>query len=156
MPTESPRATTTGPRNQRRRPGDLTGVRGQQLAKERDEAQEDALAAAAAAKQIERVERLNTVVDYSEGGVHEEVVDLHAPPEEPHPEVMVIRVNYPIEDMTFGRVVVSPAEFDENGLLVKAAILGGLNTYNFEEGTQYKVPWELGQHLKRLGYVYDF
>lgn len=155
MPDQSPRARTTGPRDQRRRPGDLTGVRSQQLAKERDEAQEDALAAAAAAKTAERVERINTVVDYTEHGVLTEDVPVDAP-EEAHDEFMIIRVNYPIEEMTFGREVLSPPVFGEHGEVLQPAVLGRLNRYDFEEGKQYKVPWELGLHLKRLGYVYDF
>jgi hypothetical protein len=156
MPDQSPRAKTQGPRDQRKRPGDLTGVRGQQLAATRDNDRADQLAAATAVAVAEREEKRSTVVDYSQHGVIEEDVDLTAAPEEPHDEHMVIRVNFPIEDMTFGREVISPDEFDEDGKLVKAAVLGRLNTYNFEEGVQYKVPGELGQHLTRLGYVYSF
>ena len=153
MPSTSPRAAVSGPRTQAKRPGDLTGTRGQKLAKERDEAQEAALAEAAAAKAGERVEKLSTVVDYTETPrpVAEVVEPVAVQPKE-----MTIRVNYPIEDMTFGREVISPTEYDDEGRLVREAVLGGLKTYNFEEGVQYKVPFELGAHLKSLGYVYSF
>jgi hypothetical protein len=155
MPQQSPRAATTGPRDQRKRPGDLTGVRGQQLAAKREADKEDALAAAAAVHAQERIEKIHTVVDYTEHGLIEEDV-LTDEPVEAHPDHMIIRVNYPIEDMTFGREVITDAVLGEHGEVIKPAVLGRLNTYNFEEGVQYKVPWELGLHLKRLGYVYDF
>jgi CMP-2-keto-3-deoxyoctulosonic acid synthetase len=64
-----------------------------------------------------------------------------------------IRVNSKIEDMVFGRAVV-PAEFDENGKLLKHAVDHGLQFYSFEEGTPYKVPVELAKHLDRIGYLY--
>lgn len=157
MPTASPREVGTGPRNQRKRPGDLTGVNGQRLAQERDEKQAEEAAALAAAKVEDRQVALNTVVDYSQGGVTQvgrvEEVDV---PDEPLPETMTVRVNYPIEQMTFGKEVISPAEFNEDGAVIKPAVLGGLLTYDFEEGVRYVVPRELGLHLQRLGYVYDF
>ena len=156
MPSESPRAATTGPRNQRKRPGDLTGVQGQKLAAERDEAQEAALAEAAAARTEKRAEALTTVVDYTQGGIKDDAVQVVDVPEEPAPLFETIRVNYPIEEMTFGREVISPAEYDDHGNVVKPAVLGGLNRYDFEEGKQYRVPHELAAHLRGLGYVYDF
>jgi hypothetical protein len=156
MPTASPREVGTGPRNQRKRPGDLTGTQGQKLAQERDEAQAQALAEAAAAKVEDRTTALNTVVDYTKGGRPPAEVEEVDTPLEPQPTSVRIRVNYPIEDMTFGREVISPAEFDEEGRLTKAPVLGGLNTYDFEEGVQYDVSPDLARHLKSLGYVYDF
>jgi hypothetical protein len=156
MPSTSPRAQTSGPQSQRKRPGDLTGVQGQKLAQERDERQEAEAAAALAAKQTERVEKLSTVVDYTQGGVRDNDVEVVDTPDEPHPAEMIIRVNYPIEKMTFGREVISPPVFGDHGEVIKPAVLGGMLTYDFEEGQQYRVPWELGLHLKRLGYVYDF
>jgi len=156
MPTTSPRAATSGPRDQRKRPGDLTGVRGQKLEAERDEAQEQEALTRAATKVAERVEALSTVVDYTEGGVNtarNEVVETEP---EVHPQFMTIRVNYPIEQMTFGREVIAPPVIGEHGEFLQPAVLGGMLTYDFAEGKQYKVPWDLGAHLKALGYVYDF
>ncbi len=156
MPSTSPRATTSGPQSQRKRPGDLTGVTGQKLTAERDKAQEEALAEAAAARLEERVEKLTTVVDYTaegQGRGRPEVVEEEV---RVSPKEMTIRVNYPIEQMTWGREVIQQPEYDDAGVCVKPAILGGLKTYDFEEGQQYKVPFELGAHLKSLGYVYDW
>lgn len=156
MPTASPREVGTGPRNQRKRPGDLTGVNGQRLAQERDEKQAEEAAALAAAKVEDRTTALNTVVDYTQGGRQAPQVEEVDVPVEPRPTSVRIRVNYPIENMTFGKEVISPAEFDENGNVVKAAVLGGLNTYDFDEGVQYDVTPELAGHLRGLGYVYEF
>lgn len=155
MPTTSPRARTQGPRDQAKRPGDLTGRNTQKLEAERDEAQEAEAQARLTKASEERVELLSTVVDYSEGGVRTEAEVVETEPEI-HPATMLIRVNYPIEQMTFGREVVAPPEYDDHGNVTKPAILGGMLTYDFKEGQQYRVPWELGAHLKSLGYVYDF
>ena len=154
MPSTSPRAAVSGPRTQTKRPGDLTGTRGQKLTQERDEAQEAALAEAAAAKAGERVEKLSTVVDYTE--TSRPAAEAIEVPVEVHEPFMTIRVNYPIEEMTFGKEVITPAEYNEHGEVTKPAVLGGLLSYNFEEGVQYKVPRELGAHLKEKGYVYDW
>lgn len=156
MPTTSPRAATSGPRDQRKRPGDLTGVRGQKLEAERDEAQEQEALTRATTKQQERVEALSTVVDYTEGGVNTARAEVVETEPEVHPQFMTIRVNYPIEQMTFGREVIAPPVIGEHGEVLQPAVLGGMLTYDFEEGKQYKVPWDLGAHLKSLGYVYDF
>lgn len=157
MPNTSPRAaTTSGPQTQRKRPGDLTGVNSQKLAAERDAAREAEEAAVLAGKAAERAERVSSVVDYTKGGIERNQVVQVDVPDEPHPAEMTIRVNYPIENMTFGKEVLSPTVFDDDGRIVQEAVLGNLLRYDFEEGREYRVPWELGMHLKRLGYVYDF
>lgn len=157
MPTAPARVTTSGPRSQRKRPGDLTGVNGQKLAAERDEAQEEEARQRAADLNQEYVEKISTVVDVSETPngrrVEPEVVESEP---EVHPATMLIRLNYPIEQMTFGREVISQPVLGEHGEVLQPAVLGGMLTYDFEEGQQYRVPWELGAHLKSLGYVYDF
>jgi hypothetical protein len=156
MPSTSPRAAVSGPQTQRKRPGDLTGVNSQKLVAERDDAQAQETADAEAAKAAERAEKVSTVVDYTAEGqgrgrpeVVEEAVVVH-------PKEMTIRVNYPIEQMTWGREVIQQPEYDDAGVCTRPPILGGLKTYDFEEGVQYRVPFDLGAHLKSLGYVYDF
>lgn len=155
MPEQSPRSRAQGPQTQRKRPGDLTGVQGQKLAAERDERQAAELAAQAAAKQEERVERLTTVVDLTPDGRFREEVEEIAVAAEPHPETMLIRVNYPIENMTYGKTF-KPAVVDDEGRVIEPPVMGNLVRYDFEEGQQYRVPWDVGMHLKGLGYVYDF
>jgi hypothetical protein len=157
MPQQAPRAATQGPRNQRKRPGDLTGVNTQQLEAQRDEEAREEAEARAQAAQEDYTAKVTTVVDVSESpNGRRESAPVVETDQVVHPKTMLIRVNYPIESMTFGREVVSQPEYDENGNVVKAAVLGGMQTYDFEEGQQYRVPWELGAHLKEKGYVYDF
>lgn len=157
MPTQATRAQTSGPQTQRKRPGDLTGVNSQKLAAERDANEEAERAAQVAAKQEDRAVKINTVVDLTEDGrAQREEVEEIAVAAEPHPETMIIRVNYPIENMTYGKQVLKDAEFDEEGRMTVPPVLGNLIRYDFEEGQQYRVPWEVGMHLKGLGYVYEF
>lgn len=147
-------------RTQGKRPGDLTGVRGQQLAKARDrekvaskEQIEDDLAA-------ERLAKLTTEVDYSsEAREAARAAALAGVVEEAEVEVRAktrrIRVNYPIDDMTFGREVLAPAEYDEHGVQKREAVLGSLRSYSFEEGRWYTVDTDLADHLAYLGYIYE-
>jgi hypothetical protein len=148
-------------RTQRKRPGDLTGVRGQQLAAEAARQKEEASRQVQTALEVEREIKINTDVDYTsrnkpvvktpvevDGELVIEDVELENPTRR-------IRVNYPIEEMTFGKEVVSRGEFDENGNMVKAPILGGLRHYEFEEGRWYVVDADLADHLAYLGYIYE-
>lgn len=149
-------------RTQRKRPGDLTGVRGQALAAEAVKNKEEAARQVQEALDIEREVKINTDVDYStklkpvqktqvakdDGEVVIEDVEVEIPTRR-------IRVNYPIEDMTFGREVVSPGELDERGAYTKAPILGSLRNFTFEEGRWYVVDADLADHLAFLGYVYE-
>ena len=148
-------------RTQRKRPGDLTGVRGQQLAAEALANKEEAQRQVQEAREIEREVRINTDVDYStklrpvqkrsvevEGEIVIEDVVVELPTRR-------IRVNYPIDDMTFGREVVDAGEIDERGAYVRPPILGGLRNYSFEEGRWYTVDADLASHLAFLGYIYE-
>lgn len=147
-------------RTQRKRPGDLTGVRGQALAAEAARQKEEAARQVQSVLEVEREIKLNTDVDYStkvapavrrlevDGEVVVEDVEVETPKRR-------IRVNYPIEEMTFGKEIISPAEIDENGFVVKPAVLGGLRTYTFEEGRWYVVDADLAGHLAFLGYIYE-
>lgn len=149
-------------RTQRKRPGDLTGVRGQQLAAQAKADKEEAARQITVAQEDQRVERLATEVDYTtkhpavvktpvagpDGEVSIEAVEVEIPTRR-------IRVNYPIEDMTYGREVISPGEIDERGAYVKPPVLGGLRSYSFEEGRWYTVDADLAEHLAFLGYIYE-
>jgi hypothetical protein len=71
------------------------------------------------------------------------------------PKTKRIRVLDKIDDMTFGRDVISEGEFDETGLMVKPPVLGGLRSFSFEEGRWYTVDTDVADHLAFLGYIYD-
>lgn len=69
----------------------------------------------------------------------------------------MIRVNYPIENMTYGKKIEDPGKFDEElGVWTRAPRLGTLRNLNFEEGVKYIVDSDVAEHLRSLGYVYDF
>lgn len=148
-------------RTQRKRPGDLTGVRGQQLAAEAIANKTEANRQVQDALELEREIRINTDVDYST-----QAKAVQKRPVEVDGEIVIediaveipkrrIRVNYPIEDMTFGREVLFPGEMNEFGAWVRPAVLGGLRNYTFEEGRWYVVDADLADHLAFLGYIYE-
>jgi hypothetical protein len=152
---------TQSQRTQRKRPGDLTGVRGQTLAAEAAANKEEAARQVQSAQELQRQEKINTDVDYST-----KVAPLMRRPVEHDGEMVVedvaveiptrrIRVNYPIEDMTFGREVIFPGELNEHGAYVRSPVLGGLRSYTFEEGRYYVVDADLADHLAFLGYIYE-
>lgn len=148
-------------RTQRKRPGDLTGVRGQQLAAEAARNKEEATRQVQAALEVEREVKLNTDVDYStQRGLVKKVpveVDGEVTIEDIEVEIPKrrIRVNYPIDDMTFGREIVDPGEIDEKGFYTRSPVLGSLRQFTFEEGRWYVVDADLADHLAFLGYIYE-
>lgn len=149
-------------RTQRKRPGDLTGVRGQQLAAEAARETEESKRQVQDAIVAEREVKLNTDVDFStrlkpvykhrivseDGDVTIEDVEVATPTRR-------IRVNYPIEDQTFGREVIFAGELNEFGGYVRPPILGGLRNFTFEEGRWYTVDADHADHLANLGYIYE-
>jgi hypothetical protein len=163
---EMPPATN---RTQRKRPGDLTGVRGQQLATEAAREHEESKRQVQDALVSDREVKLNTDVDYStqlrpvvkrpvervvevDGEATTEVVVEEVELELPKRR---IRVNYPIEDQTFGREVVFAGELNEFGGYIRPPILGGLRNFTFEEGRWYTVDADHADHLANLGYIYE-
>lgn len=148
-------------RTQRKRPGDLTGVRGQALSAAAAQQREEEGRQVQAALDIQREIKINTDVDYTSkvkrviqkptevnGDVVIEEIEVETPTRR-------IRVNYPIDEMTFGREVLSPGEYDDRGNMVRAPILGNLKNYTFEEGRWYVVDVDLAEHLAFLGYLHD-
>lgn len=141
----------------RKNPRDLTGIRGQQLAAEAAADKAEAVKQVEEAREAERSAKLSTVVDYTEAPTtgtkpNFEVEEVEV---EVAPKVKRIRVLDDIQDMTFGREVISDAAYDENGNMTRYPVLGGLRTYNFEAGRTYDVPADVAGHLVSLGYTYD-
>lgn len=151
----------TSPRTQRKRPGDLTGVRGQHLAAQAEKEKDEARERTAKALQEEKEARLVTEVDYTEETRESErkrAGTLQPAAEaviEARPRTQRIRVNYPIEQMTFGREVHVQPEYNEDGTMKTPPVLGGLRQFNFEEGRWYHVDSDVAEHLRFLGYVYE-
>ena len=107
-------------------PTDLTGRKGVQLAKEQAEKQEREAAELASKDRAARKSASMITASIRRraamaGG------DDPVPPS-------AIRVAYPIEEMTFGREVVDPGEYNEYGGLTRPPVLGPLRMFTFEEG----------------------
>jgi hypothetical protein len=148
-------------RTQGKRPGDLTGVRGQQLSAAAAQAKAAQGRETAAVLEAERQIKINTDVDYStphqviprviDGGEGELVMEEI----EIVPTTRRIRVNYPVDDMTFGREILQHAKYSPDGKLLEAPVVGNLRTYKFELGVWYTVDEDLAAHLTYLGYLHD-
>lgn len=149
---EVPNATNApNTRKSRKSPRDFTGKQDEDLkvANEvelNEAAEKMSLATAKAAKEQEQV------IDYT--GADTPVEEVETQEVEVNEPERFIRVNSEIEDMVFGRQVVTPASADEHGNY-RPAVLGPLNFFNFSPGKRYKVPRELAEHLSKLGYLYE-
>ncbi len=147
-------------RTQRKSPRDFTGIRGQQLAEEAAKNKAREAQQVREALQAEIEEKVNTEVDYSsrpsiqrrpvevDGELTVEEIEVEVPTRR-------IRVTDDIQDMTWGREIISPGVFDDKGIMVQSPVLGSLRQYNFERGRWYTVDAELADHLEFLGYVND-
>lgn len=130
----SPRNTT------RKRPADLTGIRKQELEKEHAEELAESNKRMALVN-AQKVVELDQVHEFGETRVNEPTT--------------TIRVNYPIEDMTFGREVFLPGDADHpQGPDATDPYVGALRNWTFEEGQRYTVPTELAEHLDAKGYLW--
>lgn len=94
----------------------------------------------------------------------DEVVDYTDSPD-PLPQVQVrevevsapyrmIRVNSDIRQMTYGREVLDPGDYDNPDFNKRRpAIMGPMKFYDFNEGQLYRVHREVAEHLNNLGYL---
>lgn len=144
----------TPQRTSRKRPADFTGMQKQKLEAAHAEElkiRQQELGLAMAEKSVADA---NRVVDYT-GHVDPAVEDIDMNPVEVLSPEVYIRVNYPIEDMTFGRDVFLPGDKDHPlGLDATEPYIGSLKFYSFEEGVQYKVRRELAEHLDAKNYLW--
>jgi hypothetical protein len=143
------------PRTQQKRPGDLTGLRGQQLTVEAEKNKAEAASQVERALEEEKQRKRSEVVDYTGSQTPAPAQVEETDEVEAKNPVRRIRVNYPVEQMTFGKEIITPGEFDERGNMVTPPVLGNLRQYTFEEGRWYDVPADVAEHLAFLGYVYD-
>ena len=131
-------------------PGDLTGREGAQLAREQQEKQ----AREAAELAAKDPGRKDAALD--DQGIHP-VTGRHAGGDDDLESCTErVRVSYPIEEMTFGRVVVDPGQFDEHGAMTRPPVLGPLRTFSFREGVEYMLDPQMAAHLRAQGYLYSF
>jgi hypothetical protein len=147
-------------RTQRKSPKDFTGNRGQQLAEEAQKNKAREAQQVREALQAEIEEKVSTEVDYSSRPTFERrpvEVDGELTVEDVEVQVPTrrIRVTDDIQDMTWGREILSSAVYDDRGNMTAAPVLGSLRQFNFERGRWYTVDAELADHLEFLGYVND-
>ncbi len=144
---------------QQKNPRDFTGLRGQQLAKEAAAKKAQERSDIELELEAEAERKRTTEVDYSthRQAPQEVEVDGEVVIEEVSVEVPTrrIRVNDDIQDMTFGKSILSDAVI-KDGVVVQPARIGGLNNYNFERGRWYTVDRDLADHLEFLGYLVDY
>lgn len=156
--TDMPPATTNAVRRtQGKRPGDLTGLRNQQLAKEAAATKAEKQAEVKEALEAQRIAKLTTEVDYTSDALAEAAKgsDVVEGEVEVKAKTRRIRVIDDIHDMTFGREVLQKPEYDEHGNVTKPARIGSLRHMSFETGPWYTVDADLADHLEYLGYVYS-
>jgi hypothetical protein len=138
-------ATLSGPRTQRKRAADFTGIQTERLNAAKSLEEKEAASRLAMAT-AQAVEESNLLVDYSG---HQDYSDIERQEIEVNEPIRTIRVNTELEQMTFGRKVVHPGD-PQNGI---APIMGAMNTYDFKPGTPYRVSKELAEHLDAKGYL---
>lgn len=132
----------------RKRAADYTGRKTEQLQRDRKaELQEAATRVAMATASAE--EEKNIVVDYTHSDEPMPEVELKAV--QVNSPFRMIRVNQDIDNMTYGRSVVDPGDYNSNP--PRPAIMGPMNFYSFKEGVVYRVPKEVADHLNDIGYL---
>jgi hypothetical protein len=139
----SPRNTTS------KRPADFTGQLKTQLEKDHAEeltARDAEIARVTAVQALEDTQEVDTSLD----AVLQGHIDMAEKVEVKSAKVHGVRVNYPIEDMTFGRIILDPGD-PENGI---APVIGPLRNMSFEEGKPYTMDREVYEHLDAKGYIW--
>lgn len=132
----------------RKRPADYTGRKTEQL-------QEDKKAEIIEASQrialvnAELQEEKNQIVDYTHS--NEPLPQVEIQSAVVNTPFRMIKVNSDITDMTYGREVLDPGDFEATP--PRAPRMGSMNMYSFQEGQLYRVKKEVAEHLERLGYI---
>ena len=133
------------------RPGDVTGLRKQQLEQQHAAEVAEVAERISMNAKVEDKRKQNEVIDYS--GADEPLPEPE--PVEANDEPYVIfRCSGDIERMVFGREVRVEHGKDEDGNDVTVLVPGNLRFFDFKEGHQYRVPRDLYEHLDARGYVY--
>jgi hypothetical protein len=133
-------------------PGDMTALQKAALEEKADAAKDEAARLQAAKVEVEDYEAKHTVIDYSGADIPlPEVTEDEAELENPVREVIM---KYAIDQMAFGREVISEPVLDDNGNVVVPARLGGIRYFTFKEGRRYRLPKALADHLDERGFLF--
>lgn len=74
----------------------------------------------------------------------------------PKSEMVVVRFRREVEEMAYGRQVISQPVYDDRSNLVKPAVLGNIRYFSFSEGRRYEIPRPMAEHLVTRGIVYEY
>lgn len=139
-------------RGTNKHPMDYTG---RQTSKAQQDHADEVEAAAEQMSMIQVVKprrRTGKVHDFTADNRPREPVKAAAEPAKP--KKYQVRILADIDQMTFGHQWIDQPEYDDNGVMVRAAGIGPLWTESFKEGEEYIIDEPLYLHLVKLGYVY--
>jgi hypothetical protein len=135
----------------RKRAADLTGRMNEHLKEERKSEIIEASQRIALVNSQQKASR-EEIIDYTDSSDPLPTVEVRQA--EVNTPYRMIRTNQDIEQMTYGREVADPGDYDNPDLsLRRPAVMGPMKMYNFNEGQMYRVPKEVADHLKDKGYI---
>lgn len=132
-----------------------TRLKDELLRAEKEKLRRTALSAAdkAAEDEARAIRTAVTHVDLDEGFAPLPESPPNADPKSP---MVVVRFRREVEEMTYGRGVVTDVIQDKEGNVLQPAVLGGMRHFSFQEGRRYEIPREMAEHLVQRGIVYDY
>lgn len=78
------------------------------------------------------------------------------PNADPKSETVVVRFRREVEEMAYGRQVITKPVYDDRGNVIQPAVLGNIRYFSFTEGRRYEIPRGMAEHLALRGIVYDY
>jgi len=135
-------------RSSRKRAADFTGKTNERLQQERSAELQEAASRVALAT-VAAEEEKNIVVDYT--GSDEPIPEVELRKVEVASPFRMIRVNQDVDQMTYGREVIDPGDYNADP--PRPAVMGPMKYYTFKEGVVYRVPKEVADHLNEIGYI---
>jgi hypothetical protein len=146
MTTPVVEQTTRAP--SRKRAADFTGRQTEKLEQQKLSERIEASQRIAMVN-AELADAKNDIVDYTNSD--EPLPQVEVRTAEVNTPFRMIRVNCNLPQMTYGREVLDPGDYQSNP--PRPAIMGPMKFYNFEEGQLYRVPKEVADHLNNKGYI---
>lgn len=135
----------------RKRAADYTGRQNEKLQAERKaELQEAATRIAMVTAQAEADK--DEIIDLT--GSNEPIPDAVYQEVKVTSPYRIVRTNQDLDQVTFGRTVLDPGDYDNPDLSKRRpAVMGPMRLYSFKEGQAQRIPADLAEHLDSLGYL---
>lgn len=135
----------------RKRAADLTGRQQEKLQEDRKSEVIEASSRIALVNAQQKAAK-EEIIDYTDSTDPLPAVEIRQA--EVNTPYRMIRVNQDIDQMTYGREVTDPGDYDNPDMSQRRpAVMGPMHMYNFAEGQMYRVPREVAEHLNDKGYV---